>query len=491
MTRTVHLDEHVSRVQSSVLELLDSTNCNLLLLSDVQVAVLEQMTFPYVRYKTRLILDRGQYQELVEMPQAYLDELECLELVLSGGSTMTCDLSAVLAELASAIRSSGSGNGGCAPSGPAAILNCVGSMTPEELIPQTEEPAPQYGVPPEGFDDWPSYLDHKCKAAHAIVDAVAGLFGALALAPITITVIEAIQIILTGYVGGIALGATVFPPAALVGIAAGALALGLLEGAAFLYLADVQQYILAHKGELACVLYNSGSAAVAQAGIASVVEDAIQGVAWASIFGPAIGGEIAAALGGIAGSAQTNNLVNPLFRVVEDFVYPDMDCGGCGGPSGLEFHFDVGPEDWTCDVIQNEGDVVSAEWTDEFYSPDPSDSSAGLLAGYIHEATPPLGGVFVIWGLDFLIDNRPTVQVGDALTVDYFCNVYAHSGVNVLVFYTDETYDSHAYPNVTGWNECSCAGTAGKVVERLQINFGMGEGDEEVSYALDNVRWGQ
>jgi hypothetical protein len=330
MTRIVHLDEHVSRVQASALELLDDPSCLVLILSPLQVSVLRQMTFPYVWWSTRLIEDHETWQETVEFPDAYRDELECLELLLSGGNVTTCDLSTVLASLAEAIRTQPRGGGNCAPAGPAAVLGCLPNMLPEQLVPQEPVTPPEYGEPPEGFATWAEYLVHKCQAAYAIVDVVAGLFGALALAPITITTLEALSALFTGYIGALALADVVFTPAVIIELVAGAAALGILEAAAFMYCADVQRYILDRKDSLACSLYLSGSGAEALDAIGTLVEDAIQSVAWAELFGPVLGGQIAAALGVMGAESQTNNLVNPLFHAVAGFVYPDVTCS-CGG----------------------------------------------------------------------------------------------------------------------------------------------------------------
>jgi hypothetical protein len=320
-------------VLAGTLDLLDDDACYIMIVSALQRSVIRQMVFPYVYWRTRLVEDHGNWQDTMVFPAAYIDALDDLECMVSGRDNMTCDLTVVLAELAAAIRVSGGGGAGCASSGPGAVLNCLPGMTPEELVPQAPAEPPEPGVPPEGFDTWEEYLDHKCKAAYAIVDAVAGLFGALALAPVVIASLQVISALLTGYIGGLALASVAFTPVAILAIAAGAVAVGLLAGTAFVYCANVQQYILEHTDELACELYVSGSAAEAQAGIASVVEDAIQSVEWAVIFGPVLGPEIAAGLGTIAGAAVTNNLVNPLFRVVEDFVYPDVDCVECFDPT--------------------------------------------------------------------------------------------------------------------------------------------------------------
>lgn len=491
MAQIIHLDEHVSRVQSSVLEMIASTNCNLLVLSDLQVAVLAQMTFPYVNWATRLIEDHGQWQETVDFPQLYKDELECLELLLSGGDTMACDLSTVLAALADAIRTQPTGGAGCAPSGPAAILNCVDQMTPEELIPQTEQEAPQYGVPPEGFATWAEYTTHKCKASYAIVDAVAGLFGALSLAPISALTFTAIRTLLTGYLGGIALGATAFPPAAMVAIVAGAVALGLLAGAAYIYLNDVRQYILDHKNELACSLYTSGSAPQAQAAIASVVEDAIQSVGWVAIFGPAVGGEIAAILGGIAGEMQTNNLVNPLFRVAEDFIYPDITCCGGGPVSGPDWHFDVGSEGWEVDYFLYGNDEAESYWANTFSPADPSDISAGLLYGYINRPQALSEICNIRWTYELPVEVRPVVVSGDKLTADFYCDVFEAAYVTLYIVYDDASSSTHTWGGTVGWNEREVEGVEGKTVSSFVVYFGVAEAIALRHFALDNVRWGQ
>lgn len=381
MSRIVHLDQHVSRVDARTLELLDSPRCNVLILSDVQVAVLAQMTFPYAYWSTRLVLDHDLGQQTVDFPQSYLDELECLELLLSGGDTMTCDLSGVLTELATAIRTSGRGGNGCAGGGPAVILDCLSQMTPDEIVPEAPQDAPQYGVPPSGFDTWAQYEIHKCKAAHAIVDATANIFGALSLAPPVVTTAVAVNTLLTGTIGGIALAGVVFPPAALVAIVAGAVALGLLEGAAYIYLQEVRQYIFDNRADFACALYQSGSAVAAQEAVGIALDDAIQSVGWTAIFGPAVGGEIAAILGGIAAGMDTTNLVNPLFRVVEDFVYPDVSCEcdapGCEAQTIADFTIDLDG----AELINPTGGLGYLEW-DDSVSPPGASALCGQSTGH-------------------------------------------------------------------------------------------------------------
>lgn len=490
MTRIAHLDEHVSRVQSSVLELLDSPGCNLILLSDVQVAVLRQMTFPYAWWSTRLVEDHESYQVAVDFPQLYRDELECLELLLSGGNQMACDLSLVLEALADAIRNQPVGAGGCNYSGPSAILNCLPGMSPGELIPQVPTEAPEYGVPPEGFDTWEEYLVHKCKAAYAVWDTVYGLFGALALLPILQVTVTVIGTALGGYIAATAFGAAAFPPAAIIAIAAAALAIGLLDAEAYIQFRAIQSYLEAHKDEIICALYQSGSASEALAGLAAAIEDAIQSVEWAVIFGGVLGPELAAAVGAMAAEAETNNLVNPLFQVIEDFAYPDVSCCEELTPSGPDWHFDADAEGWSFSIIKNEGDSITGAWGDGAGNPDPSDPSAGQLTCQIEEADPPLGDVYGIWTFSFPFGQVPEVMADDAFTVDLYCSLETNAGYFLKVVYTDATYSEGQWTNPSGWAERSVAATEGKFVNSLQILFNLGETTTPHNYAADNVRWG-
>jgi len=492
MTRIVRLDEHVSRVQSSVLELLDSPGCSLLVLSDVQVAVLAQMTFPYAWWDTRLVVDHGTYQETVEFPQEYKDELECLELLLSGGATMTCDLSVVLAELADAIRNQSAGAGSCAYTGPSAVLNCLPGMTPGELIPQVPTDAPEYGVPPVGFDTWEQYLVHKCKAAYAIYDTVYGLFGALALLPILQITVTVVGTALGGYVAGTAFGAAAFPPAAIVAIAALAVAIGLLDAQAYMQFLNIQDYLRAHKEDIVCGLYNSGSASEALAGLAAEVEDAIQSVQWAVIFGGVIGPQLASAVGAMAGEAETNNLVNPLFQVVEDFAYPDVTCCSEQPPSGPDWHFDATAEGWTFSVIENEGDVVEGSWHAGGDLPDPMDSSAGQLRVTIDKPTPPLLGTYGIWTYTFPFGQIPEVVGGDVFSLDTYSSISAAAEITLQILYTDSTYSQLYLPNPgPAWSNHYVAGTPGKFVNALRVLCGVGESDVLHDFRLDQAVWGQ
>jgi hypothetical protein len=75
----------VSRVAGSTLDLLEDEEVRCLELTSLQCSILRQMAFPWAKLFTRLVNDYGDYQTTVDMPQAYIDALEELELLLGGG----------------------------------------------------------------------------------------------------------------------------------------------------------------------------------------------------------------------------------------------------------------------------------------------------------------------------------------------------------------------------------------------------------------------
>jgi len=75
----------VSRVSSDTLPLLDDEERRCLDLSVLQCSVLRQMVFPWAKLATRLVEEHPGYWVIVEQPQAYIDALEELELLLGGG----------------------------------------------------------------------------------------------------------------------------------------------------------------------------------------------------------------------------------------------------------------------------------------------------------------------------------------------------------------------------------------------------------------------
>jgi len=87
MGENIRLHWGVSRVWAPTLDLLEDEERRFLDISVLQASILRQMAFPWARMSTRLVEDHGDYQTTVEMPEAYLDALDELELMLGGGYT--------------------------------------------------------------------------------------------------------------------------------------------------------------------------------------------------------------------------------------------------------------------------------------------------------------------------------------------------------------------------------------------------------------------
>lgn len=84
MGQNIQLHWGVSRVAAATLDLLEDEERRCLDLSILQISVLRQMAYPWVLVSSRLVEDHGEYQTVVEMPVAYLEALEELEILLSG-----------------------------------------------------------------------------------------------------------------------------------------------------------------------------------------------------------------------------------------------------------------------------------------------------------------------------------------------------------------------------------------------------------------------
>jgi hypothetical protein len=193
----------------------------------------------------------------------------------------------------------------------------------------------------------------------------------------------------------------------------------------------------------------------------------------------------------MAGEAQTNNLVNPLFQVAEDFAYPAVSCCGGAPPSGPDWHFDADAEGWSFSFIANEGDSVIGAWADGTGNPDPSDPSAGQLTCQIEEASPPLGEVYGIWTYTFPFGQVPEVTAGDEFKADLYCSLQSNATYFLRIEYTDAAYSENQWLNPSGWAERAVAAIEGKFVNALVIAFNLGETTDPHNYAADNVRWGQ
>lgn len=84
MGQRTQLNWGVSRVEASALDLLEDEERRCLDLSITQISIMRQMVFPWAFRSDRLVESHTDYQTTVDMPVAYLEALEELEILLSG-----------------------------------------------------------------------------------------------------------------------------------------------------------------------------------------------------------------------------------------------------------------------------------------------------------------------------------------------------------------------------------------------------------------------
>lgn len=244
------------------------------------------------------------------------------ELVDTAENELMSDCSALstaLQAIADAMRVSGSGGEGCG-----GMWNCLDTYTDDQLLDTPPDPVDPMGeTPPDGFATMELYLAYKCKSAHAIIDALKGFatgLQSLSLTAVASSTVGPLVIALLSSLGVITLA---FPPGAVVALIAAIVAAGALSAFVFVAGIELSNYLETNRATLACELYKSGSADEALTAIANVVEDFVQAYTW----GATGAGELFAT---VIAAFQTNSLVMPLFRLVEDLTYPEVDCSGCG-----------------------------------------------------------------------------------------------------------------------------------------------------------------
>jgi hypothetical protein len=84
MSENVRPRWDISRVTSDTLDLIEDEERRCLDLSVLQCSILRQMTFPWAKFRTRLVEEHPDYWVVVDQPQAYVEALEELEVLLSG-----------------------------------------------------------------------------------------------------------------------------------------------------------------------------------------------------------------------------------------------------------------------------------------------------------------------------------------------------------------------------------------------------------------------
>jgi len=349
-----HLAESATWVDSA--RYPEAGGCNLLCLSDRQVATVRQLlrcgTWP-TRFARNLSGSTFTYGD----PAVYLEHKTEVEELLDqlGGCDMGCNsLILALGDLASAMAAAtgagtptvvNCGSGGGGGGSPVQIaLSCV-DIPIESLVPAVDvvEPSPS-GDPPDGFETWEEYRIYKCKAAHFITNAIISGFRGYARVDLVNAMIGGLSIWL-----GVALG----PLAELTSwpILTSMMTMlaqmeALTSGGNILYL-QLADYVNERKQEIICALYLSSSAADAVMVFTSIIDDALE----ALVFGPefeAVAGTLGPLL--TTGATQLANLgvMRALFEVTADVMWPNADCSDCEEEVDLgpPWHFTDGLQGW-------------------------------------------------------------------------------------------------------------------------------------------------
>jgi hypothetical protein len=259
-----------------------------------------------------------------ELYPLWLDFVRGFQLAVDD---MSCDIQSGLESIAVALQALAArpaGNGCVAGSPGGTVANCLSSLPNSDILGPDESTLTEQ--PPEGFATWSEYLSHKCKAAYFIVDFLSGStysMQGLAGAALTADVVAPLVAGLSGALPAVftPVGAAAFI-AAMVGI--GVISLATLV----IVMPQIRAYIMDHRDELACSLYQSGSSSSAIDAIANTIEDAIQSISWGAILGP-FAGELAPLLGDLFGALLGNGLVQPLFSTVVDLAAFEANCDGC------------------------------------------------------------------------------------------------------------------------------------------------------------------
>ncbi len=250
------------------------------------------------------------------------------------GSLMSCQDTGI-ADALNAIAVALSGNQG------ATVVN-VNSCCEEVILSQgggyqgsltqgSGETIPIYGTEPllsveggqfpDGYKDLEEYQLDKCQVANLIIDGVTGTLQGLG----ALGVFNAIAT--AGLVVAAVAGAIVFPPAFIpIALAAiGALAVDIT------ILAVVRQEILDNREDWVCAIYEADGVEAAISALADLIDLLLAAIPITGTIGVAVKTLLLVLLNG--------DTLNQAFEKTAHLLYPDADCGGCGGCQSVQIQY--------------------------------------------------------------------------------------------------------------------------------------------------------
>jgi len=349
-------------------------------------------------------------------------------------------LQAMAAAQATAAAAATVNGGGCCDEGSGGAGGSAPPLNP------LEPGDPAVDPPPTGFPDWPAYDANRCAVATDIIDTLIGDIGRM-------RTLNLLGLILATLIP-LLIGSILTPiPGDEIAVLGGIILLSLTLGSDMI--ATWLSTVVDGRDELICALYESGSAASAEAAVEAKFNEiwdennpgSIYGFsaksAWATMVNPAV--------------------VNRLVELDTDHILPPGDCTGCQPPPCWNFVEDV----------------------DGWYAPGDNWSS--------FDPGEPVGSVEWVSGerLRITMQNVGGNQYACASSPefshlvaegDYFCvNINSASPVNVFTLYAAGLFDGEwvnlvtpVSGNVVGEGNWGIDTHAGETLTRIQIAFGRG-----------------
>ena len=448
--------------------------CNLLCLTDRQVAIIRSFVFPAVRWPTRWVTPlHGELYDTDPVTFALLaDEIDDLDLEVNGGHNVPCqELADALGDLITIANSAGS------------IGSVLASLPDADWLPTVAETPPEEGVPPDGFDTWDAYLTWKCQAAWAVwheldraMTMLEGFYGLMVTASVIVPTIFAFT----------AISWVAVPVSGVAILVVSILAMVAVWGSDVLIMDQMRTWWSDHQAAIVCQLYNTADAATALTALGDNIEDAIQAIEWGALL--PFAGPLGDALAAVVGVFQNNSLVNPLFKLITGVVLIEVECPCEQAFQNQFYHFTEDLEGWQW-ALQVDGGGLT--WTHGWENPgalgaDGQDSDAGQFqdksvgTGAFSQAH---------FYFDFPSGAEPLAQSGMRFQLDV-CQT-GGSGIFVEIKYTDQTEDNSYYSNVVGWSTLYHqvpSGSIGKHIRQISLAHNQGQHSNDRYVAIDNAR---
>jgi len=319
----------VSEIMSS-----DDSNCIPVIFSSREVTIIRQALFPVSYWRTRLgervgnLFDFCEDEDTKRLFRLAVDEID----YKLGGAMTDCfaSLAESINNVADALKIRCCDNS-C---GDVDISITDGGNTVTGDTEYGPGETEGEGDPPEGFASWNDYFTHKCRSAYFIVDGFINVLNQY-------SIMSLVGFVSVSAVLGIFLVS--FPPATVVLLVAALVALALGKE----YLADLSDWMVTNRDEIACQLYLSKTTGEAIDNFISKVDDGIEDLALVSPLPGLVKGVVTALCDG--------GLFATLFDMSVNVFYPDVDCSLCDAVEGCEFvNLD---QYWPAEIEQISGSV--------------------------------------------------------------------------------------------------------------------------------------